>query len=60
MARHEFKTYGETYRAVGGYIRSYNEQRIHSSICDLSPYEFYDKNQIQSISIKTVGHKLQP
>ncbi|AQZ49219.1 hypothetical protein B5S25_19245 [Paenibacillus larvae subsp. pulvifaciens] len=32
-------------------MRYYNERRIHSSIHDLSPYEFYDKNQKQLISI---------
>ncbi|MFN1238475.1 IS3 family transposase [Paenibacillus larvae] len=32
------------------YIRYYNERRIHSSILDLSPYEFYK----QLISIKAI------
>ncbi|MEJ9209717.1 DDE-type integrase/transposase/recombinase, partial [Paenibacillus larvae] len=54
LARYEFQTYGEAYQAVTEYIRYYNERRIHSSIHDLSPYEFYDKNQKQLISIKAI------
>ncbi|WP_412679179.1 IS3 family transposase [Brevibacillus porteri] len=36
------------------YIRFYNERRIHSSIRDLSPLEFYEKNKKQPMSIKAV------
>ncbi|WP_409176896.1 IS3 family transposase [Brevibacillus fortis] len=54
MSRYEFQTYGEAYQAVSEYIRYYNEPRIHSSIRDLSPYEVYEKNQKQPISIKAV------
>ncbi|MCY9511838.1 IS3 family transposase, partial [Paenibacillus larvae] len=50
LARYEFQTYGEAYQAVTEYIRYYNERRIHSSIRDLSPYEFYK----QLISIKAI------
>ncbi|MFC7441555.1 IS3 family transposase, partial [Laceyella putida] len=35
------KTYGEAYEAVTEYISFYNERRIHSSLQDLTPNEFY-------------------
>lgn len=54
LSRYEFETYGEAYQAVTEYIRYYNERRIHSSIRDLSPYEFYEKNKKQLILIKAV------
>ncbi|MED4898675.1 IS3 family transposase, partial [Brevibacillus porteri] len=54
LARSEFQTYGEAYEEVAKYIRFYNERRIHSSIRDLSPLEFYEKNKKQPMSIKAV------
>lgn len=54
LARYEFQTYGEAYEEVAKYIRFYNERRIHSSIRDLSPLEFYEKNKKQPMSIKAV------
>ncbi|RNB70541.1 transposase [Brevibacillus centrosporus] len=54
LSRYEFQTYGEAYQAVTEYVRYYNERRIHSSIRDLSPYAFYEKNKKQLISIKAV------
>ena len=36
-----FQTYAEAYQEVATYIEFYNNRRIHSSILDLSPSEFY-------------------
>ncbi|MEJ9216541.1 integrase core domain-containing protein, partial [Aneurinibacillus thermoaerophilus] len=41
LARYEFMSYAEAYQVVTEFIRFYNERRIHSSICDLAPQEFY-------------------
>lgn len=40
--RHEFESYPETYEIVTQFIQDYNQQRIHGSIYDLSPYEYID------------------
>jgi len=37
----EFRTYGEAYQAVVDFMERYNKRRIHSSIDDLPPAEFY-------------------
>lgn len=37
---HEFESYPETYKIVTDFIRHYNQQRIHGSLYDLSPYEY--------------------
>jgi putative transposase len=54
LARHDFASYSEAYKAVTEFIRFYNERRIHSSIRDLSPSDFYEKNRILPIPIKEV------
>jgi putative transposase len=54
LSRFEFKTYGEAYEAVTEYISFYNERRIHSSLQDLSPNEFYLQNQKHLILTSTV------
>ncbi|MBP1155396.1 putative transposase [Paenibacillus sp. PvR098] len=54
LARQDFASYSEAYEAVTEFIRFYNERRIHSSIRDLSPADFYEKNKIQPIPIKEV------
>jgi putative transposase len=54
LARHDFASYSEAYEAVTEFITFYNERRIHSSIRDLSPADFYEKNKIQPIPIKEV------
>jgi putative transposase len=40
--RHEFETFPQTYEIVTQFIQDYNQQRIHGSIYDLSPYEYID------------------
>ncbi|WP_397351572.1 IS3 family transposase [Paenibacillus larvae] len=50
LARYEFRRTEKPTRLLLRYIRYYNERRIHSSILDLSPYEFYK----QLISIKAI------
>ena len=54
LSREEFRSYKEAYEAVTTYIHFYNERRIHSSIRDLAPNEFYKQNQISRIPIKAV------
>lgn len=54
LSRFEFKSYKEAYEAVTEYIRFYNERRIHSSLRDLSPNEFYLQNQKQLVLIPAV------
>ncbi|SFM52636.1 Integrase core domain-containing protein, partial [Paenibacillus sp. 1_12] len=53
--RHEFETYPQTYEIVTQFIQDYNQQRIHGSIYDLSPYEYIDalkKNEVKPKSIQ--------
>jgi putative transposase len=54
LSRHEFQTYNEAYCAVTEYVCFYNDRRIHSSIRDLPPAEYYRQNQIKPIPIKAV------
>jgi putative transposase len=49
-----FNSYEEAYQAVMEYMRFYNERRIHLSILDLPPYEFYKKAQTEALTIKEV------
>ena len=48
LSRLQFETYEEAYREVSTFMKLYNERRMHSSILDLSPKEFYQKQQLQS------------
>jgi putative transposase len=50
----EFSTYAEAYEAVIEYMILYNERRIHSSISDLSPMDFYQKCLNKEITGKVV------
>ncbi len=54
--RHEFETYHpQTYEIVTQFIQAYNQQRIHGSIYDLSPYEYLDalkKNLVKPKPVK--------
>ena len=53
--RNEFETYPQTYEIVTQFIQDYNQQRIHGSIYDLSPYEYIDaiiKNLVKPKEIK--------
>ncbi|WP_424765959.1 transposase [Paenibacillus sp. sgz302251] len=40
--RHEFESYPQAYEIVSQFIQDYNRIRIHSSIYDLSPYEYME------------------
>jgi putative transposase len=53
--RHEFETYQQVYEIVSQFIHDYNQQRIHGSIYDLSPYEYIEalkNNLVQPKHIK--------
>ena len=52
LSRWQFETYEEAYREVTEFMVYYNERRIHSSLLDLSPKEFYEKQE--SLVIKEV------
>ncbi|NNU99458.1 IS3 family transposase [Geobacillus sp. DSP4a] len=49
-----FDRYEEAYQALVEYMRFYNERRIHSSILDLPPHEFYKKAQTEALIIKEI------
>lgn len=52
LSRFQFQTYEEAYKEVAWFMQFYNERRMHSSILDLSPKEFYEKQE--SLVIKEV------
>jgi putative transposase len=52
FSRFQFETYEEAYKEVAWFMKFYNERRMHSSILDLSPKEFYEKQG--SLVIKDV------
>lgn len=54
LSRMPFGTYAEAYQAVVEFMVYYNERRIHSSILDLSPQEFYKRQQSLPVKIKEV------
>jgi putative transposase len=54
LSRYDFDSYGEAYEAVMQFMTFYNERRIHSSIKDMAPADFYQKNLIQPIPIEAV------
>ncbi|ALF10827.1 MULTISPECIES: IS3 family transposase [Anoxybacillaceae] len=54
LGRMVFDRYEEAYQAVVEYMRFYNERRIHSSILDLPPHEFYKKAQTEALIIKEI------
>lgn len=45
----EFSTYAEAYEAIVEFMEKYNKRRIHSSICDLAPAEFYRKSLVGTV-----------
>jgi putative transposase len=49
-----FSTYAEAYEAVVEFMTRYNERRIHSSIYDLAPNEYYQKCQKRELKGKVV------
>ncbi|WGE04267.1 IS3 family transposase [Bacillus subtilis] len=44
----------DAYHEVAEYMDFYNNRRIHSSILDLAPNEFYQRNQTEELTIKEV------
>lgn len=54
LSRFQFETYEEAYKAVSEFMKYYNERRMHSSILDLSPNEFYEKSKPEPLKIKEV------
>lgn len=49
LSRFQFQTYEEAYREVSWFMTYYNDRRMHSSILDLSPSEFYEKQDTLKI-----------
>ncbi len=54
LSRFQFQTYEEAYREVSTFMKFYNERRMHSSILDMSPQEFYTKQQVEKLEIKKI------
>lgn len=54
LSRWHFKTYAEAYEAVTEFMAFYNERRMHSSILDLSPKEFFERQLRENLKIKEV------
>jgi len=54
LGRYDFESYAEAYTTVASYIEFYNERRIHSSIGDRSPSEFYRMNKNEQQPIKEI------
>lgn len=50
----EFETYGEAYKAVIDFMDFYNNRRIHSSILDLTPTEYYELQKGDKTGIKDI------
>lgn len=54
LSDHELKTYGEAYQAIMEFMDFYNNRRIHSSILDLTPMEFYELQKGGKTGIKDI------
>ncbi|WP_412734071.1 IS3 family transposase [Halalkalibacterium halodurans] len=54
LSRFQFETYSEAYQEVSEFMRFYNDRRMHSSILDLAPSEFYEMSKAQSLKIKEI------
>ncbi|WGD80131.2 IS3 family transposase [Bacillus subtilis] len=54
LRRFAFHSYADAYHEVAEYMDFYNNRRIHSSILDLAPNEFYQRNQTEELTIKEV------
>jgi putative transposase len=52
--RYEFESYAQTYLIVTQFVQDYNQQRIHGSIYDLSPYEYIDALQKNLVKPKEI------
>ncbi|WP_139367978.1 IS3 family transposase [Priestia abyssalis] len=49
-----FHSCADAYHEVAEYMDFYNNRRIHSSILDFAPNEFYQRNQTEELTIKEV------
>lgn len=54
LSGREFETYGEAYQGVIDFMDFYNHRRIHSSILDLTPTEFYERQKGGDAIIKDI------
>lgn len=54
LSRYEFQTYEEVYQVVSEFMKFYNEVRMHGSIQDMAPMEFFEKNKHMAIKIKEI------
>lgn len=54
LSRYDFENYAEAYDIITSYMAFYNERRIHSSIGDRSPVEFYELSKKENIKIKEI------
>lgn len=54
LRRFIFTSYEDAYREVARYMDFYNNRRIHSSILDLPPSEFYHRIQTEDLVIDEV------
>lgn len=54
MSRLEFDDYGDAYKEITGFMDFYNNRRIHSSILDLAPNEFYKLEKGEQIKMKEI------
>jgi putative transposase len=49
LSKYEFESYQDAYKTVSDYYLFYNQRRIHGSLYDLSPYEFIQAIQKQTV-----------
>ena len=54
LSRYEFKTYAEAYEKVSDYLKFYNKVRIHGSLRDMAPEDFYCENRKKSMNIAEI------
>lgn len=54
LSRWDFETYSEAYQAVSEFMIFYNERRMHSSILDLSPKEFFEEHLRGKAKVKAI------
>lgn len=54
LSRYEFESYKQAYEIVVEYMKFYNERRIHSSINDLAPNEYYQMAKNQELKVKEI------
>lgn len=55
LGRYEFQSFAHAYRIVGEFVDFYNNVRIHSGICYMSPLEYQqaiDSNSMKAISLR--------